>query len=158
MLTSCTQQPLIRFGLFGWLLIVVVACVSAQSAACPVTEPAWIEAPPDPAVQGAPGFGYYYVNDDASMWAAAWWFGEEAQWLRATEEGVKTGWYRPAGTTLEITGQRLDGEAPPLHVHIPCCYPTRFQASGLVFPTPGCWEVSATAADSALRFIVEVYP
>lgn len=157
MLTALTK-PTICLCLLVWLLIVLVACLTAQSTACPVTEPALIEAPPDPAVSGDPGLGYYYVNEDASMWAAAWWYGEEAQWLRATEEGVKVGWYRPAGATLEIMGRRLDGAAPPLHADIPCCYPTRFQATGLVFPTPGCWEVSATAAESALHFIVQVFP
>jgi len=59
---------------------------------------------------------------------------------------------------MEITGRRLDGEAPPLEAEFPCCYPTRFQASGLYFPTEGSWEVTAKAADSVLTFIVKVEP
>ena len=81
-----------------------------------------------------------------------------ARWLKASKEGVKVGWFRPAGADLEITGQRLDGQAPPLKAHVPCCYPTRFQATGLSFPTEGCWEVTARAAESELSFVVWVEP
>jgi len=97
------------------------------------------------------------VNEDRSIWASAWWTETEDSPLRASEEGVKVGWFRPAGAALEITGQRLDGTAPPLEAHIPCCYPTRFQATGLFFPT-GCWEVAAKAAESKLSFVVWVEP
>lgn len=92
------------------------------------------------------------------MWASAWWSEAEEYHLRASEEGVKVGWFRPAGATLEITGRRLDAQAPALHAHVPCCYPTRFQATGLIFPTEGCWEVTANAADRALSFVVRVEP
>ena len=126
--------------------------------ACPLTEPEWLVPPEDPAVSGSPEYGYYYVNDDRSIWASAWWHGTEDYPLRAGEEGLKMGWFRPAGVTLEISGHRLDGESPPLEAHAPCCYPTRFQATGLVFPTGGCWEVSATAADKQLSFILWVEP
>jgi hypothetical protein len=95
------------------------------------------------------------VNEDRSIWASAYW-GEYH--LRAGEEGNKVGWFRPAGAELEITGQRLDGEAPPLEAHASCCYPTRFQASGLYFPTEGCWEVIAKAQDKELSFVVRVEP
>ncbi|MEZ4770161.1 MAG: hypothetical protein R2844_17265 [Caldilineales bacterium] len=127
-------------------------------ATCPVTEPEWLLAPDDPAVLSEPAFGYYYVNADRSMWASAWWSQDGALPLQAGEDGVKVGWFRPAGATLTITGQRIDGDAPPLGSHVPCCYPTRFQASGIDFPEPGCWRVAATAADSQLTFVVEVVP
>jgi hypothetical protein len=68
------------------------------------------------------------------------------------------GWFRPAGVDLEVAGRRIDGEAPPLHFHAPCCYPTRFQASGLYFPAAGCWEVNAKAGKSDLSFVVWVNP
>jgi hypothetical protein len=131
---------------------------TSPAAACPVTEPAWVKPPEDSAVQDTPGYGYYYVNEDRSIWAAAWWTGVEEEYLRVSEEGIKTGWFRPAGETLEITGRRMDGEAPPLDAHVPCCYPTRFQATGLYFPTGGCWEVTAKIADSELTFVVWVEP
>lgn len=130
----------------------------ARANACPVTEPVWAKPPDDAAVQDPPGYGYYFVNEDRSMWASARWAGPEEYFLRAGEKGNKVGWFRPAGATLEITGRRLDAQAPPLEAHVPCCYPTRFQATGLVFPAAGCWQVVAKAADSELSFIVRVEP
>ncbi len=128
------------------------------SAACPVTKPAWVLAPEDSAVLNPPAYGYYFVNEDSSIWASAWWWEKEEYPLHAGKNGNKVGWFRPEGAVMEITGQRLDGQAPPLEADVPCCYPTRFQASGLYFPTEGCWEVTAKAADSMLSFVVEVKP
>jgi hypothetical protein len=146
------------------LLSVLVACTGAPPAestsahSCPLTEPVWVKPPEDSAVQGSPEYGYYFVNEDRSIWASAWWTGQEEYHLRAGEEGNKVGWFRPTGATLEITGRRIDAQAAPLEAHVPCCYPTRFQATGLVFPTEGCWEVTAMAADSRLSFVVWVEP
>jgi hypothetical protein len=131
---------------------------SPTANACSVSKPVWAKPPDDSAVSNPPEYGYYFINEDRSIWASAWWAGEEAFYLRASEEGIKVGWFRPAGAALEITGKRLDGQAPPLDTHIPCCYPTQFQATGLYFPTEGCWEVTAKAADSELSFVVWVEP
>lgn len=139
----------------------VKATAEAESSlveACTASEPAWVKPPEDAAVADTPGYGYYYVNKDGSMWASAWWTGAEDYGLRAGDEGNKVGWFRPEGATLEITGRRLDAKAPPLDAHVPCCYPTRFQATGLIFPTEGCWEVTAQAEDSRLSFVVWVEP
>jgi hypothetical protein len=133
-----------------------VALLDRTAAACPVTEPDLLVPPGDSAVQGDPGEGYYYANADRSILAAAWWWDAENYILRAGEEGIKTGWFRPAGADLMITGERLDGAAPPLDSSVPCCYPTRFQASGLIFPTEGCWEVNAEADGELLSFVVWV--
>jgi len=140
-----------------YLFICIVLTACSASEACPITEPAWVIPPEDSAVQNPPAYGYYYVNEDSSIWASASWPGEEYP-LRAGDEGNKVGWFRPEGATLEITGQRLDGQVAPFEAHVPCCYPTRFQASGLYFPTEGCWEVTAKAADSVLSFVVKVEP
>jgi hypothetical protein len=151
------------FTMFLWLSV-LVACTSISPTdssladACTLTEPVWAQPPEDAAVQGSPAFGYYFINEDQSIWAAAWWADQEAGNLRASGDGIKTGWFRPAGAELQITGQRLDAEAPPLEAHVPCCYPTRFQATGLFFPTEGCWEVTARADDSEISFIVQVAP
>lgn len=128
----------------------------ASVIACPVTEPKWAKPPDDAAVQGSPAYGYYFVNEDGSIWASAEWTRVEKYRVQATAEGIKVGWFRPAGAALEITGQRLDARAPPLEAHIPCCYPTRFQATGLFFPAAGCWEITAKAAASQLSFVVRV--
>jgi hypothetical protein len=59
--------------------------------------------------------------------------------------------------SLTISGRRLDAPAPPLEAVIPSGYGgTGFQASALIFPTEGCWEVTGSEAESALTFVVEV--
>lgn len=140
------------------LLLSFLAACTAASRSCPVTESEWILAPDDPAVNNPPAYGYYYVNEDRSIWASAWWAGEDGNHLRVSEDGIKVGWFRPEGAELQITGRRVDGWAPPLESHVPCCYPTRFQATGLTFPMQGCWEVTAKAEDRVLTFIVRVEP
>ena len=125
---------------------------------CPETTPEWLLAPEDSAVLSPPAYGYYFVNADRSIWASAGWAGSDASYLRAGEQGVKTGWFRPAGEELIVTGQRLDGTAASLDAHLPCCYPTRFQASSLVFPTAGCWEITARAEKKELTFTIWVEP
>jgi len=73
---------------------------------------------------------------------------------------MKFGWTRGVPGKLNVTGRRLDAEAPPLRIDIPCCYgATGFQASALIFSTPGCWEVNAQIddrADSKLTFVTRV--
>ena len=147
----------------GLLSLLLIACgaeadQAATQSACPVTAPDWVTPPEDAAVQGELAPGYYFVNTDQSIWAAAWWHDQDLTYLRAGGDGIKVGWFRPAGVDLEITGQRIDGSAPGLEAYVPCCYPTRFQSSGLYFPAEGCWQVSAKAAQSELIFVVWVGP
>jgi len=157
LLTGCLATDTIASGT-STTTPSALAAESTLVSACPVTEPDWAKPPDDAAVPDTPEYGYYFVNEDRSIWASAWWTEAKEYHLRASEEGIKVGWFRPAGATLEISGHRLDGQAPPLEVHVPCCYPTRFQATGLIFPTEGCWELRARAADSALSFVVSVEP
>jgi hypothetical protein len=72
---------------------------------------------------------------------------------------MKFPWWRGEGVVgpLKVEGRRLDGEAPPLGAQIPDGYgDTGFQASALIFPTEGCWEVTAHAGDAELTFIARV--
>ena len=141
-----------------FLLSVLTGCASTSAEACHVTKPLWIEHPDDSAVSNSPVEGYYFVNEDRSIWASAWWTGQEENYLYAGGDGIKMGWFRPQGVEMQISGQRIDAKAPPLEAHIPCCYRTRFQATGLYFPAEGCWEVTAKAENSILTFIVQVAP
>jgi hypothetical protein len=71
--------------------------------------------------------------------------------------GMKFPWWRGVRGALRIEGQRLDGEAPPLRASIPRGYgPTGFQATGLLFPTAGCWEVTGRVAEERLTFVIFV--
>jgi hypothetical protein len=74
--------------------------------------------------------------------------------------GMKFGWTRGIRGKLTVTGRRLDGDAPPLQADIKCCYgEVGFQASYLIFSTPGCWEVVAQIGEvegSKLTFVTKV--
>jgi hypothetical protein len=71
--------------------------------------------------------------------------------------GMKFGWWRAVPGGLRITGRRLDGPAPPLRADVPAGYgQTGFQASGVDFPTEGCWEVTGAVAEATLSFVTFV--
>ena len=70
---------------------------------------------------------------------------------------MKFMWWRLRKGQLTIGGRRLDGPAPPLRAHIPAGYgDIGFQATGVIFPTPGCWEVTGRVGDGSLTFVVWV--
>jgi hypothetical protein len=120
---------------------------------CPVTEVIYAVPPPDPNADPFDRLGPCYINGDRTIWA-----GWDAVRMVAGPQGNKVLWIRPWGTQLTVSGRRLDAEAPPPTADIPCCYPTGFQASGLTFPTEGCWEISAKAGNSQLTFVTRVGP
>lgn len=71
--------------------------------------------------------------------------------------GIKWGWVRHKAGQLIVGGRRLDGDAPPARAYMNDGYGTRgFQASYLIFPTPGCWEITGRIGDQSLTFIVQV--
>jgi hypothetical protein len=71
--------------------------------------------------------------------------------------GMKFGWLRGVSGRLRITGRRLDAEAPPLRAEVPDGYGDRgFQATYVIFPTPGCWEVTGRVGDSSVTFVTKV--
>src|SRR6516225_10676327 len=55
--------------------------------------------------------------------------------------GMKFGWYRLTSGYLTITGRRLDAPAPPAWGLASGYGLTGFNASGVDFPTEGCWQV-----------------
>jgi hypothetical protein len=66
-------------------------------------------------------------------------------------------WWRAVRGPLTVRGRRLDGPAGPLRAHIPAGYgETGFQASGIFFPSEGCWEITGRAGDAELTFVLEV--
>jgi hypothetical protein len=72
--------------------------------------------------------------------------------------GIKVGWeFRKRGT-LVVKGRRLDGVAEPARAYIPLTYNDSIGGMSLflVFPTPGCWEITGSLAGADLTFIVEV--
>ena len=70
---------------------------------------------------------------------------------------MKFGWWRLAHGQLTIDGRRLDSPAPPLRASIPDGYgETGFQSTAMIFPTPGCWEVTGHLGDAELTFVTLV--
>ena len=90
---------------------------------------------PDGTIVFKPG-GAGCLEDDGAMWMKWPW------------------WHEGKNKRLTIQGHRLDGEAPPLRARIPDGYSGEFQSSALIFPTPGCWQVTGTVEDQTLTFVV----
>lgn len=66
-------------------------------------------------------------------------------------------WRAAPGGPLALSGRRLDAPAGPASAVIPSGYGySGFQATGLNFPSPGCWELTATAGSETLTFVTEV--
>lgn len=97
------------------------------------------------------------------------WYGNDALWAGlspstfgrwfAGEDGNKVLWVREVAGMLTVEGRRLDAEAPPLMARVPDGYgDLGYQASGVVFPTEGCWEIVGKVAERELRFVVAVLP
>lgn len=71
--------------------------------------------------------------------------------------GMKFGWTRGVRGRLTIEGRRLDGPATPLRSVVTNGYgDIGFQATSLLFSTPGCWEVTGRIGDASLTFVTKV--
>ncbi len=70
---------------------------------------------------------------------------------------AKQGWWRGVPGTLVIKGHRLDSPPPPLTASVPYGYgDLGFVATGLTFPTVGCWQVDGKDGRVRLSFVVKV--
>lgn len=70
---------------------------------------------------------------------------------------MKFGWWRATDGNLTISGRRLDAPAPPLTADIPSGYgSTGFQATGVIFPAEGCWQVVGKVGHVTLTFVTFV--
>jgi hypothetical protein len=71
--------------------------------------------------------------------------------------GTKIGWRRGVRGRLQIEGRRLDAPAPPLRAWISDGYgDVGRQPVYLIFPTPGCWEVTGRVGDATLTYVTRV--
>jgi hypothetical protein len=129
----------------------------ADAAACPVSKP--VKAPAD---IGDRLFGSAAAVGNDRLWVGG--LGDDGMILADNRfiepDGSiswKLGWWRIAPGTLVITGRRRDALAPALGASVPDGYGTHgFQASGVDFPTEGCWEVTGTVGDAQLTFVTFV--
>jgi hypothetical protein len=70
---------------------------------------------------------------------------------------MKFFWLLAGPGPLTVTGKRLDGAAAALRVDMPDGFENAgFQPSSLIFPTPGCWEITAKTSGPALTFVTKI--
>ncbi len=131
----------------------VAALSDAAMASCPVTAPNWEEVP------------WGYQNASGTLSTALWPDGrvvfERAGPIQPAEDGtfrMKWPWWRLVEGDVVIQGRRLDAEAPAMPAIVlrgPAdgYGETGFHPSGLIFPTVGCWEVTAQVAEASLTFV-----
>jgi hypothetical protein len=136
------------------------AAPTGTPVSCPVTRPNGSlppgEKPPPPGHPDA-----HYGN--GKLWTALWPSGKTlVKPDQIDPDGtldMKFPWWRGPGVRgpLTITGRCLDAPAPPLRADIPIGYgDTGFQASRILFPTEGCWEVAGKSGDASLTFVTLV--
>jgi len=108
-------------------------------------------------------FGWPSAYGNGSLWVGALWPNGVVIMTRDDvgpdgRLGMKFGWYRLTSGYLTITGRRLDAPAPPLTAEtMPGSYGlTGFNASGVIFPTEGCWQVTGRVGRVALTFVTFV--
>ncbi|MFL6551321.1 MAG: hypothetical protein ACJ8OJ_21725 [Povalibacter sp.] len=71
--------------------------------------------------------------------------------------GIKFSWERLIPGRLVVGGHRLDGDAPPARSYMsPSVEDIGAQGTYLVFPTPGCWEITGRVGDATLTFVLLV--
>jgi hypothetical protein len=133
-----------------------VAPAAARLAACPVTTPngrkppgeqpsrqdhgngtLWTGLPPDGRIVAGPPF----VRPDGSMRIKFPWWGSG----RADAE------LRITSTSLDPRGHVARSNVVPGQTRAP-----HFWASAIIFPTEGCWRVTARAGHAGLTFVVLV--
>jgi hypothetical protein len=96
-----------------------------------------------------------------------WWYGSDGIWgglapaykpfgtWWAGRRGNKVLWEREVAGKLKLTGYRLDRPTLHLRADVPDGYGlTGYQASGIVFPTSGCWRVTARVGLHRTSFVV----
>jgi hypothetical protein len=130
----------------------------AQASACPTTrgEPTPSSIPADRFF----GSGSAYGN--GTLWVGGLWpdgiISADSRFFDLDGRvGMKFGWWHTIEGKVQITGRRLDAPAPPAIADVPDGYGiTGFQASGVTFPTEGCWEITGSVGLSKLTFVTFV--
>jgi hypothetical protein len=129
----------------------------ADARRCQATMPR-----PDPPSIGAGLFGWGSAYGNSGLWVGGLGPGGITvgyKYLLQPDGAIswKYGWWRITPGTLTIAGHRLDAPAPPLAADVPQGYgPVGFQASGVVFPTEGCWQITGKTGNTSLTFVIFV--
>jgi hypothetical protein len=156
--TGEDMTHIVRIILLWLILIFTTSCSPPTTPPCPVTVPN-SSTPP-----GETSSGLNHGN--GKIWTVLWPEGTvrfepggPGEILPDGSLAMKFPWWRGEGVVgpLQIEGKRLDGDAPPLQADIPEGYgDTGFQASGLIFPSEGCWQVTGRVGEAELTFVTRV--
>lgn len=136
---------------------------------CPVTVP---QDPPftPPAPHSELGYEGYFWYGSNSLWVA---LPEAGVWSDLPQDshgyGQKLPWWREGYVwneepepPLVVTGERLDGEAPPLDASSANGSYSEDMGSammmGMGIPTAGCWKITGSYEAAELSFVVWVVP
>ena len=145
---------LVPLGLTAALLL-LCAPPNFAAPACPVTVPNGATPP------GENPSALHHGNGE--LWTVLY---EGGQLVFGGKDGftlvngsmaMKFPFWRGVEGPLRIEGHNLHAPDERLRAHIPAGYATTgFQATGLFFPSVGCWEVTAGAGDASLTFVTQV--
>ena len=140
------------------LTFFVAACSRQAEFDCPTTLPNGRTPPGETANQNHHGNG--------ELFTALWPGGEIPFHPSGPGEirpdgslAMKFPWWRGEGIRgpIEVSGRRLDRPGSGVTAEMPADYgDTGFQASALVFPSEGCWQVTASVGEAELSFVVEI--
>ena len=120
----------------------------AQPAECPITQEPKGEVGNDALTAFPPATGKFIFQPGGAGFVD-----------RDGALGIKFAWRRHQAGRLSVGGRRLDGEAAPARAYIYDYGDNGFQPMYLVFPTPGCWEITGIvgdAVDAAVTFVIFV--
>jgi len=149
------------------LLMADIALSQAPNAApssCPMTPAPQIPFTPKGAEPQRGRGAFFFGSPKLSVYLNHSWF--ERQSVRWFSDDVPV----PAPVNLKITGRRLDPDAaflsdPKLRDSVPkfsegpgVAGRGNLMLSTVVFPTPGCWEITARMNDVELRFVTYIWP
>lgn len=150
-------------GVFGALVVFMLwifqsvelqhGTATGEEFSCPVTLP---NGSIPPGMEEDP---YSYGNGE--IWTTLWPDGKVVMQDDNIEPdgsyAMKWLIYRGVEGALSIEGRRLDADAEPLRSFLSDGYGDHgLQIIALIFPTTGCWEVTARVGEASLTFVTEV--
>lgn len=149
----------LRLWMLTALALALGGCGSVPEAGCAITPPNGSLPPGEQAASPD------YLGSDG-LWTVLWPEGRVifepggAGEIRSDGSlAMKFPFWRGEGVVgpLTVSGVRLDGDSSSMTAEIPDGYGlTGFQATALVFPSAGCWEVTAAVGEHRLTFITQV--
>lgn len=125
------------------------AAAAGPGSDCEATQSVLETPPPGSSEAAVLGQGPWFVNRERTIWI--W----DQPWVAGERTNVVA--VRPEGTRLSVQGRSLEGNPfVLLNATMTPSGPLFFKTGGFLFPSAGCWEVTATAGDQILTFVTRV--